>query len=124
MKILFCDDDPVIRYLLEVVLGKKAGHEVVAISDSSEVVDTAAVEHPDVILLDYVMPGPSGIEIARRLRQVPETMGIPVVFLTGRADIADEAELESLNVIDVIEKPFDTAKLADRLTAGVTAHRS
>jgi CheY-like chemotaxis protein len=114
MKLLVCDDDPVIRYLLEVVLGKRGGHEVVATGVSTEVADLARSERPDAVLLDFVMPGLSGLDVASELSADPMTASIPVVFLTGRADIADD-EFDGLNVKGIIEKPFETATLSDRL---------
>lgn len=115
MRFLICDDDPVIRYLLEVVLAKRGGHEVVAVSDPLEVVPTAVGESPDLILLDYVMPIRTGAEVAQDLAAEPATADIPVAFLTGRADVGDDEGFEELGIKGVIEKPFDTATLADRL---------
>jgi len=114
MKLVVCDDDPVIRYLLEVVLGKRGGHDVTAIEAASAVSAAVADKKPDLVLLDFMMPGLSGLDVAAELAADPETAGVPIVFLTGRADIADET-FEDLNVVGVIEKPFDTATLATRL---------
>lgn len=115
VKILCCDDDPVIRYLLEVLLGKRGGHEVVSVANPEDVLAEATASKPDLILLDYIMPGRTGIEVVVELRNHPETVNIPVVFLTGRSDVADEQSLDALGVRGVIEKPFDTATLIDRL---------
>jgi CheY-like chemotaxis protein len=114
MKFLVCDDDPVIRYLLEVVLGKRGGHEVIAIADAADVQGAAAANLPDLVLLDFVMPGLTGLDVAAELMTDPATAKVPVVFLTGRADIADE-DFDDLNVIGIVEKPFDTASLIPRL---------
>ena len=115
MRLVICDDDPVIRYLLEVVLGKRGGHDVRSV-EHPEDVNQAVIDHqPDLVLLDYVMPRRTGLEVLEELRADPETATVKVVFLTGRVDIADEASLDALGVVGVIEKPFDTATLADRL---------
>jgi CheY-like chemotaxis protein len=121
MRFLICDDDPVIRYLLEVVLGKRGGHEVIAVSDSQSVAAIAAQQRPDLILLDYIMPGRTGAEVAAELASEAATADIPVVFLTGRSDVADDADFESLGIKGVIEKPFDTSSLSDRLVALASA---
>jgi CheY-like chemotaxis protein len=114
MKFVVCDDDPVIRYLLEVVLAKRGGHEVIAVEHSPEVAAAVAEHSPDMVLLDFMMPGLSGLDVAAELAADPSTAGTPIAFLTGRADIADE-EFADLNVVGIIEKPFDTATLATRL---------
>lgn len=115
MRIVICDDDPVIRYLLEVVLGKRGGHDVRSV-ENPEDVRPAVIEHqPNLVLLDYVMPRRTGLEVVEELRADPRTADVKVVFLTGRVDISDEASLEALGVVGVIEKPFDTSTLADRL---------
>lgn len=112
---LFCDDDPVIRYLLEVLISKRGGHDVITVADPFQVVDTARSSLPDVILLDYVMPGITGMDIVKLLRATPATERIPVVFLTGRTDVADVDQLEALGIKGVIEKPFDTAGFVERV---------
>lgn len=116
MRLVICDDDPVIRYLLEVVLGKRGGHDLRTVGEPEQVSDAVLSHRPDLVLLDYVMPRRSGLEVVEELRSDPETRDVKVVFLTGRVDIADEASLDALGVVGVIEKPFDTATLADRLT--------
>lgn len=117
MKFLFCDDDPVIRYLLEILLSKRGGHDVVPVANPLEVVAQAIATSPDMILLDYVMPGMTGLDVVESLRQEEATQSIPVVFLTGRSDIADASFLDALGVKGVIEKPFDTYTFIDRLIA-------
>lgn len=117
MRLVICDDDPVIRYLLEVVLSKRGGHDVRTVDDPELVVDAVVSHQPELVLLDYVMPKLTGLDVVEQLRADPRTADVKVVFLTGRIDVSDEASLEALGVVGVIEKPFDTATLADRLTA-------
>ena len=87
MKLVVCDDDPVIRYLLEVVLAKRGGHDVTAIEHAADVASAVAGDLPDLVLLDFMMPGLSGLDVASELAADPATSSVPVVFLTGRADI-------------------------------------
>jgi two-component system, OmpR family, response regulator len=115
VKFLFCDDDPVIRYLLEVLLSKRGGHDIVSVADPRAVLEQALDTQPDIILLDYVMPGLTGMEVVFQLRARTETKQIPVVFLTGRTDVADVESLEALGIKGVVEKPFDTATFIERL---------
>lgn len=116
MRILVCDDDAVIRYLLNVVLGKRNGDEVVEVAAAGDVVATARETSPDLIVLDYLMPGRTGADLVRDLSATEDLASIPVVFLTGRSDIQAD-ELRELGVAGLIEKPFDTSTLADRLRA-------
>jgi CheY-like chemotaxis protein len=116
MKVLICDDDPVIRYLLKVVLSKRAGDEVIEVANADEVFETAERHRPDLIVLDYMMPNRNGADVVEELR-TDETLGsIPIVFLTGRSDIAEET-LDEIGVAGLIEKPFDASALPDRLHA-------
>lgn len=121
MRILVCDDDSVIRYLLNVVLAKHGDNEVIQVADAAAVVSTVLETRPDIIVLDYTMPNRSGADLVRDLAEHPEVATIPVVFLTGRSDIP-VSELEELGVAGLIEKPFDTSTLVGRLRrmAGVT----
>lgn len=121
MRILVCDDDAVIRYLLNVVLGKRNGDEVIEVAAAGDVVTTARDTNPDLIVLDYLMPGRTGADLVRDLAAEEDLANIPVVFLTGRSDISTD-ELRELGVAGLIEKPFDTSTLADRLRsmAGVS----
>ena len=117
MRLVICDDDPVIRYLLEVVLGKRGGHDIVSVANPEDVGEAVLSHDPDLVLLDYVMPRRTGLEVVEELRAVPETADVKVVLLTGRVDIADEASLDALGIVGIIEKPFDTATLANRLVS-------
>ena len=117
MRFLVCDDDPVIRYLLEVVLGRRGGHEVTVLDDPARVLEMARSSRPDLIVLDQMMHGMEGTEVAARLHADPDTRHIPVVLLTGRDDLADEVDPASLGVVAIMSKPFDTSSLAERLVA-------
>ncbi len=120
MKVLICDDDPVIRYLLRVVLSKRAGDDVIEVANADEVFDAADRHRPDLIVLDYVMPERNGADVVEELRTDETLAQIPIVFLTGRSDIAEET-LDEIGVAGLIEKPFDTSALPDRLHAYVSA---
>lgn len=120
MRVLICDDDPVIRYLLKVVLSKRAGDEVIEVASADAVFDAAARHQPDLIVLDYVMPNRNGADVVDELRTDAVLGAIPIVFLTGRSDIAEET-LDEIGVAGLIEKPFDASTLPDRLHAFAVA---
>ena len=65
-----------------------------------------ASEHFDLILLDIMMPGIDGFEVCRRIRDIPQTSSVPVIFLTAKADIDSITEGFSLGAVDYISKPF------------------
>jgi len=115
MKILACDDDPVIRYLLEVVLGRRNGHEVVSVAHPDAVIPAILEHSPDLVLIDYVMPGKSGLQVVEEMSERPETADTPVVFLTGRVDVNVNESLVGSQVAGLIEKPFDTSTISARL---------
>ena len=80
--ILFIDDSEVDRRLIERILTKK-DYRVILASDGESGLEMAQREKPDLILLDVVLPGISGIEVCKQLKKDPETKNIPVIFLTG-----------------------------------------
>ncbi len=124
MKFLVCDDDPVIRYLLKVVLGRRGGHEVTVIEDPDRVLAAARTTRPDLVVLDQMMGGLHGTDVAARLRADPVTRAIPIVLLTGRDDLAAELDVASLGIVGIMTKPFDTATLAARLAAAAATPAS
>ena len=79
----------------------------------------AALEKPDAILLDVMMPFMDGPATLRALREDPQTAEIPVMFLTASAMIAEVERLESLDVVGVLPKPFDPATLGMKVRAAL-----
>jgi DNA-binding response OmpR family regulator len=111
-RVLVVDDDPVIVRLLEVNL-RLEGYEVATASRGEEALERAAEFHPDVILLDVMMPGLDGWETCRRLRELPEFVETPVVFLSARAQDDDGSKGMNLGRVDYVTKPFDPVKLME-----------
>ena len=89
-RVLVIDDEPPIRLLCRVNL-EAEGMEVLEAADGPSGLDQARREHPDVVLLDVMMPGLDGWKVAEQLLADPRTSGIPIVFLSARADTADRA---------------------------------
>src|SRR4051794_11695172 len=71
--------------------------------------------HPDLILLDVIMPGMDGYEVCARLKSEPGTQDIPVIFLTGQTEITDETRGFQVGAVDYIHKPFSPAVVAARV---------
>src|SRR3712207_699359 len=88
VKVLVADDEPPIRLLVRVNL-EAEGYEVIEAPDGNASIEVVRREHPDVILLDVMMPFKDGWEVAEELLRDDDTSGIPIIFLTARADLRD-----------------------------------
>jgi DNA-binding response OmpR family regulator len=119
-RILVADDDPVILRLLEVNLGLE-GFEVETAIRGEDAVDRARELQPDVVILDVMMPGMTGYDVAGRLKEDPSTAGIPIVFLSARTQEEDRARGRALGVAAYVTKPFDPAELMDIVRRLATA---
>ncbi len=110
-RVLVIDDEPPIRMLCRVNL-EAEGIEVLEAPDGAAGMDVARREAPDAILLDVMMPVLDGWKVAERLLADEETRGIPIIFLTARADLRDQVRGLDLGGIDYVTKPFNPAELA------------
>lgn len=110
--VLAVDDDETIQRLLQVNL-EMEGYEVVIAGDGTEALERARELHPDLILLDVMMPEVDGWEVCRRLRDDPDLEDVPVVFLSARAQEADVERGTELGADAYITKPFDPIELLE-----------
>ena len=109
---LVVDDERAIRMLCRVNL-TASGIDVLEAEDGTAALDLARGEQPDLILLDVMMPGLDGWEVARRLADDPQTREIPVVFLTARAGDDDRMLGEQAGGVGYVVKPFDPVTIAN-----------
>ena len=123
-RVLVIDDEAPIRLLCRVNL-EAEGMEVLEASDGPTGLEQARAADPDVILLDVMMPGLDGWQVAEQLLEDDTTRSIPIVFLTARAEFRDRARGLDLGGIDYVTKPFNPLELAplvqsllDRLDRG------
>jgi len=115
-RVLVVEDEPHIQELVAVNL-EHAGHRVVRAA-SAEDADTAIrAELPDVIVLDWMLPGESGVAFARRLRGDPRTRDLPIIMLTARAMEQDKISGLEAGADDYLTKPFSPKELAARIKA-------
>jgi two-component system OmpR family response regulator len=112
IRVLHIDDEPDIREVAELSLGLDPGFRVQGCGSGKEALKVATEWQPDIILLDVMMPVMDGPETLIQLRANPETSGIPVVFMTARAQAREVDRFRSLGAIGVIPKPFDPMTLA------------
>lgn len=115
-KILIVEDEPDIVRMLEYNL-KKEGFRTVCASGGGEGLRRVEREHPDIVLLDLMLPEIDGLEVCRRLRQNPDTAGIPVIMLTAKGRETDKIVGLELGADDYITKPFSVAELIARIKA-------
>ncbi|MCK4947885.1 MAG: response regulator [Candidatus Aureabacteria bacterium] len=111
-KILVIDDEPQIVKALKIRL-ESSGYEVVHAYDGKEGLKKLEEEHPDLIILDVMMPNMDGYTFAREVKFNPDTEHIPIIILTVKEKMKDLFELEGIN--DYILKPFEHQDLLNRI---------
>lgn len=114
MKVLVADDSMTIRRLVAARL-RADGYEVVEAENGQEALTLAREQHPDLYVLDKVMPGLDGFEVVRALRKDPDTRDAPIVMLTERSGEADVLGGLELGVEEYMPKPFSTHELSARV---------
>jgi two-component system phosphate regulon response regulator PhoB len=115
-RILIVDDEPAIRDMVAFAL-RKAEYEPMHAGDAREA-SAAIVEHvPDLILLDWMLPGMTGLELARRLRRDELTREVPIIMLTARGEENDRVSGLDAGVDDYVVKPFSARELLARIKA-------
>jgi CheY-like chemotaxis protein len=117
IRILYVDDEPDIREVAEMALSLDPEFTVRTAASGTEALVTAAQWAPSLILLDVMMPGMDGPQVLSRLREQPETAGIPVVFVTARAQRTEIQNFATLDAMGVIAKPFDPINLPAQVRA-------
>jgi two-component system phosphate regulon response regulator PhoB len=109
--VLVIDDEAPIRLLCRVNL-EAEGMTVLEAADGAAGLAAARAEQPDVVLLDVMMPGRNGWEVAEELLADERTSAIPIIFLTARAEVKDRAKGIDLGGVDYVTKPFNPVELA------------
>jgi two-component system, OmpR family, phosphate regulon response regulator PhoB len=116
IRILVVEDEPAIAELISLNL-RHAGFSVTHCTDAKAAQAVVDGQLPDLVLLDWMLPGESGLQLARRWRAEPRTRELPIIMLTARADEADKvAGLES-GADDYLTKPFSVNELLARIRA-------
>ncbi len=110
-RIVIADDDADIRELVVFKL-RHGGHEVVPVGDGAAAVEACRHEKPDLVILDVMMPGMSGLDAARAPRQDPTMDGLPIIMLTARAQESDIEQGFEAGADDYVVKPFSPRELA------------
>ena len=121
--ILIADDDADIRDLVTFKL-EQAGFDVVAVDNGLAALSAARDDPPDVVVLDVMMPGMSGIDVCRELRGQQHTTALPIVLLTARAQEGDVEVGFGVGADDYVVKPFSPRELVSRVEAVLARMRA
>jgi len=114
--VLIVEDDEAIVELLQHTL-EKAGYQVRMTADGDEALLMVREQKPDLVILDWMLPGLSGIEICHRLRRNEETSKLPIIMLSARGDEGDRVEGLDRGADDYLVKPFSPKELLSRIQA-------
>ncbi len=114
--ILIVEDEPAIRQMLGFTLAGD-GYNFLEAGDVEEAHNAMSTMIPDLILLDWMLPGISGVDFARRLKRDPKTSAIPIIMLTARGSENDKVKGLDTGADDFITKPFSTRELLARVRA-------
>jgi two-component system phosphate regulon response regulator PhoB len=115
-RILIVDDEAAIREMLQLAL-KMAGYECLEAENAQQAHAQVIDEQPDLILLDWMLPGTSGIELARRLKKDSLSADLPIIMLTARSEERHKILGLEVGADDYITKPFSTRELVARIKA-------
>ena len=115
-KILLVEDEAPIREMLGYTLMKE-GYTFREAADVEQARPLLADDKPDLVLLDWMLPGMNGVDYARRIRNNPDTRDIPIIMLTARGEEADKVRGLDTGADDYITKPFSTRELLARIRA-------
>jgi len=116
-RICCVEDDDDIRRIVRLSLERIGRMTVELVADPALAIDSMIAFRPDLVILDWMMPGMDGPSLLRRMREVPETRALPVVFITAKASQRELAELKALGAAGTISKPFAPKDLPEQLRA-------
>jgi diguanylate cyclase (GGDEF)-like protein len=120
--LLIVDDTPANLKVLAAML-KNSGYKVRSAVDGESALEAIAAARPDLLLLDVMMPGMNGYEVCSRLKSDPQTLGIPIIFLSALDDALDKVKAFQVGAADYITKPFQIKEVLARVENQLTLER-
>jgi DNA-binding response OmpR family regulator len=114
-KVLIADDQESMRTVIRLTLDT-GRFDILEAVDGTQALELARAEHPDVLFLDWSMPGPSGIEVCRELRDDPRMSATKIVMVTNRVGVEEQAAGFAAGADDYITKPFSPLELLDKVS--------
>ena len=112
--ILMADDDEDLRLLVQVTL-ENPTYNILTVEDGCQSLDAVKQHHPDLLIIDWMMPGLNGCEAVTQLRQNPHTATIPVVMLTAKDGLEAQEQMASLALAGYLTKPFSPLELIKKV---------
>ena len=122
-RVLIVDDDPTVRLVCAINLNS-TGLDVLEAEHGLDGLEQARAELPDLVLTDVKMPGLDGFQLAERLRADERTRSIPIIFLSGDAELANVERARVLGALAYLTKPFDPRELASFVARQLAAVRA
>jgi len=122
-RICYVEDDEDIQRIVRMSLEKVGKMTVEVVGDPMVAIERMMAFKPELVMLDWMMPGMDGPTLFRKMRETPEVRDLPVVFITAKASQRELDELRSLGALGTISKPFSPKDLPDQLRALWNARR-
>jgi two-component system OmpR family response regulator len=114
-KVCYVEDDEDIQRIVRLSLERVGKMAVEIVSDPNAAIEAMKRFGPDLVLLDWMMPGMDGPTLFKRMQEQPETRGLPVVFITAKASQTELDELIRMGAAGTVSKPFSPKDLPDQL---------
>ena len=111
--ILIVDDEVDIRDILRIRLANQPHFRILEAANGTDALELTRQQRPDLIILDWLMPGFSGMEVLKALRESPELTSIPVIMMTVKSELSAQAEGQAMGVVAYLIKPFDSTRLME-----------
>ena len=116
-RICYVEDDEDIQKIVRMSLERIGKMTVEVVGDPLLAIEAIKAFKPELVMLDWMMPGMDGPTLFRKMKEVPEVSGLPVVFITAKASQRELDELRALGAAGTISKPFSPRDLPDQLRA-------
>jgi len=116
-RICYVEDDEDIQRIVRMSLERVGKMTVEVVSDPMQAIERMIAFKPELVMLDWMMPGMDGPTLLKKMREVAETKALPVVFITAKASQRELDELRTLGAAGTISKPFSPKDLPDQLRA-------
>jgi len=117
VRICYVEDDEDIQKIVRMTLERIGKMTVEVVGDPLQAIETIKRFKPELVLLDWMMPGMDGPTLYRKMKEVPEVRDLPVVFITAKASPKELDELRALGAAGTISKPFTPRDLPEQLRA-------